>query len=307
MLMGRFQPTWTHLCWSVVRTCCMVTLLQNCGLIAISRGDEPSLRTSIQPVETIKGKAIAEPELILKLRKEILSLRSELEEVRRKAELLTAALWEQAGAEFGWIKIDRAGGSPHWEPLADHSEIHSLPGSPFSRTKPEEGLYGAVRFKTFRPGALSKLPGKELCIRLYLDTCGVKDKDLQEVGQLNNLQWLTLYRSEISDAGLKHLAGLKKLNRLGLHDSNVGDEGMKIVANFTGLEVLGIGKTNVTDIGLAELAALKQLWLLDIAETAITDASIVTLLGMKKMRMLYMSSAISQEGRDQLQKAIHGQ
>lgn len=244
--------------------------------------------------------------MIGKLQKEILSLRSELEEARRKLELLTPALWEQAGAEFGWIKVDKLGGSPHWQPLADHSELYTLPGSPFSRANPKEGLYGAVRFKTFRPGAINKLPGKELCIRLYQDSCGVKDKDLLEVGQLTNLEWLTLYRSEISDAGLQHLAGLKKLKRLGLYDSRVGDEGMKIVAIFTGLEVLGIGKTNVTDIGLAELAGLKQIWLLDIADTLITDASIVTLLGMKKMRMLYMSSYISQEGQNQLQKAIHG-
>ncbi len=299
--MGPFQPTRAHFHKSAVTSFCLVALLCNRGPISKARADEPAQQASTKDADKL-----SEKELLLKLQKEILGLRNELEEVRRNSELLTAALWEQAGVEFGWIKIDQAGGSPHWQPLANHSDLYSLPGSPFSRANPKEGLYGAVRFKTFRPGVLSNLPGKELCIRLYLDSCGVKDKDLQEVGQLKNLQWLTLYRSDITDAGIRHLAGLRKLNRLGLHDSKVGDESMKIVASFAGLEVLGIGRTNVTDVGLFELAGLKDLWLLDIAETQITDASIVTLLGMKKMRMLYMSSAISQEGRDQLQKAIHG-
>ena len=166
-------------------------------------------------------------------------LRNKLQAAQRRIDALMVALWEQAGAEFGWIKINEQGGGPHWQPLANHAEVLSLPGSPFNRANPAEGLYGAVRFKPFRAGALAKLPGKELCIRLYLDDSGILDEDLKDVAKLSNLQWLTLYRSEITDKGLKHLSDLKHLTRLGLHDSKVGDESMKVVANFTGLEVLG--------------------------------------------------------------------
>ena len=223
---------------------------------------------------------------------------------RNLGELVEA--WKRAGAEFGWIKINEVGGGPHWEPLANPGEIKSLPGSPFSRTKPEAGLYGAVRFTTFPSGKLQKLPGKDLCIRLYLDTCGVVDDDVKEVAQLNKLQWLTLYRSEISDKGLKHLAGLKEIRRIGLHNSKVTDEGMEVIAQFRGLEGLGIGMTKVTDKGFAKLQGLTQLWLLDIGGTGVTDSSVDTLLGMKKMRALWLSEGISAAGRDRLRKAFPG-
>jgi hypothetical protein len=214
--------------------------------------------------------------------------------------------WQRAGAEFGWISINEVGGGPHWQPLANPGEMQSLPGSPFSRTKPEAGLYGAVRFTIFPSGKLHKLPGKDLCIRLYLDTCGVVDDDLKEVAQLNKLQWLTLYRSEISDKGLEHLAGLKEIRRIGLHNSKVTDEGMEVIAQFRGLEGLGIGMTKVTDKGFAKLQGLKQLWLLDIGGTGITDSSVDTLLGMKKMRALWLNADISEAGRDRLRKAFPG-
>ena len=260
---------------------------------------EASLREQIKEANGAKNEAASIEALAAR---ELLKREPQLATPRNLRDVVAA--WQRAGAEFGWIKINEVGGGPHWQPLANPGELRSLPGSPFSRTNPQAGLYGAVRFTKFPSGKLQKLPGKDLCIRLYLDTCGVVDDDLKEVAQLHKLQWLTLYRDEISDKGLEHLAGLKEIRRIGLHNSKVTDKGMDVIARFKGLEGLGIGMTKVTDKGFAKLEGLTQLWLLDIGGTGVTDNSLDTLLGMKKMRALWLSAGISENGRDRIRKAF---
>jgi hypothetical protein len=216
-------------------------------------------------------------------------------------ERFAVAAWKEAGAEFGWIRVDEFNGAPRWE--SHQAERAELPksGSVFSRANPAAGYSAAVRFKAFPSGKLRSLPGRDLCIRLWLDGSGVKDDDLREVALLTELKWLTLYRSEVSDAGLKHLTGLKQLRRLGLHDTKVADEGMKHVARLTELQVLGIGATQVTDAGLKELGVLKRLTLLDLAGTRVTDAGMKTVSGFQEMQALYVSGpAITDAAVDEL-------
>jgi hypothetical protein len=213
----------------------------------------------------------------------------------------TVTAWEEAGAEFGWIHIDEGGGAPRWEAHDENAEHLPKKGSPFDRADAASGYYGAVRFTTFPMGKLASLPERELCTRLWLDSSGVTDDDLKEVAKLNQLQWLALYRSKVTDAGLRHLTGLTKLRRLGLHDTQVSDEGMKEVARLKQLQYLGLGATQVGDAGLKKLSGLKQLRLLDLAETGVTDEGLKTVAELKEMETLYVSGpAITDAGVDEL-------
>lgn len=213
----------------------------------------------------------------------------------------TVAAWEQAGAEFGWIHINEFGGAPRWQAHVADSEDLPKGGSPFDRENPKAGYYAAVRFKEFPSGKVRSLPEAGLCLRLWLDGSGIKDEDLKDLVWLTQLQWLAVYRGEISDAGLPHLTKLRNLRRLELHGTRVTDEGMKELGKLKKLKMLGIGSTQVTDAGLGALAGLKQLELLDLADTAVSDSSLKTVSGFKAMRTLYLGGkAITDVGVEDL-------
>jgi hypothetical protein len=203
---------------------------------------------------------------------------------------LTVKTWERAGAEFGWIHVNEFAGNPGWQPDPGDSEDTPQDGSPFNRENARAGNYSAVRFKAFPTGKIGALPEPELCIRLWLDGSGVTDDNLKEIGGLTQLQWLALYRNELSDAGLKYLTGLKELRRLALSGTHVTDKGMEELTKLKHLQMLAISSTQLTDTGLRELAAMRKLKLLDIGNTGVTDAGMKTLAGFEEMQTLYLVS-----------------
>ena len=74
---------------------------------------------------------------------------------------------------------------------------------------------------------------------LTLESKGVTDSFLKEVGRLHGLRYLDLLLCQgISSNGVQHLAGLKRLTTLSLGWTPVGDEGMKAVAQLENLESL---------------------------------------------------------------------
>lgn len=84
-------------------------------------------------------------------------------------------------------------------------------------------------------------------IALDLSTIRTLDEDLAKLASLEQLQWLHLNGTAITDAGLKHL---------------------KPLAN---LELLHLGQTAVTDAGLEHLCGLKRLRTLHLTGTRVTD------------------------------------
>ena len=73
------------------------------------------------------------------------------------------------------------------------------------------------------------------------------------------LRWLNLARTDVSDAGLGILARCHNLTRLHLENSRIGDAGLKHLRNLTNLEYLNLYGTNVGDAGLEELTNLTKL------------------------------------------------
>src|SRR6185295_14947772 len=100
-----------------------------------------------------------------------------------------------------------------------------------------------------------------LSVNFSLAGSKIDDAALESLkGVSEQLVWLNLAGTSVTDGGLKVLAGLKNLRRLHLEKTGVGDEGLasvKGLANLGGLKKLKnvyLWQTAVTDAGAADLA-----------------------------------------------------
>jgi len=113
-------------------------------------------------------------------------------------------------------------------------------------------------------------------------------ESLKGVGE--QLVWLNLANTAVTDAGLKSLAGFKNLRRLHLEKTGVGDEGLASVKGLAELQYLNLYGTKVTDKGLASLSGLKKLKNVYLWQTAVTDAGAADLA--KALPGLYINRGI---------------
>lgn len=88
---------------------------------------------------------------------------------------------------------------------------------------------------------------KNQLIWLNMSNSGVTDKDLEQIGQLENLIKLNLSRNKISDIGLIHLEKLKNLESLNLFDTEVSNELLNIIPKFTHLKTLYLSQSNASN------------------------------------------------------------
>ncbi len=100
----------------------------------------------------------------------------------------------------------------------------------------------------------------------------VNDAALEDLKPLaEQLVWLNLAGTSVTDAGLKSLAAFKNLQRLHLERTAVGDEGLGAVGGLAELRYLNLYSTKVTDKGLGALKNLKKLQSLYVWQTAVTE------------------------------------
>ena len=108
----------------------------------------------------------------------------------------------------------------------------------------------------------------------------VTDAALEDLRPLaEQLVWLNLAGTAVTDAGLKTLAGFKNLQRLHLERTAISDEGLGAVAAFAELRYLNLYGTKVTDKGLGALKGLKKLQSLYLWQTAVTEEGAKALNG----------------------------
>ena len=88
----------------------------------------------------------------------------------------------------------------------------------------------------------------------------------------DQLFWLNLGGTAVTDAGLKQLSGLKNLRRLHLEKTAISDEGLAALKGLAELRYLNLYGTKVSDKGLAALTGLKNLENLYLWQTPVTDA-----------------------------------
>jgi hypothetical protein len=93
----------------------------------------------------------------------------------------------------------------------------------------------------------------------------------------NQIVWLKIGNTEISDAALSQVAKLKNLQKLHLEQTHITDAGLKNLSGLANLEYLNLYGTAITDAGLVNLATLKNLKTIYLWQTNITEKGLTNL------------------------------
>ncbi len=105
--------------------------------------------------------------------------------------------------------------------------------------------------------------------------------------------WLKLGDTEVSDATLAQVAKLKNLQKLHLERTNVTDAGLRNLKGLANLEYLNLYGTAITDAGLTELAGLRNLKTVYLWQTKVTEQGLTSLK--KAMPALEVVGGISEQ------------
>jgi hypothetical protein len=102
----------------------------------------------------------------------------------------------------------------------------------------------------------TELPEGELSIeRIDLNQTEVRDKGLEKLAPLTNVDYLGLHSTRVTDKGLDHLLGLTTLRQLELSNTGVTDRGIAKLSGLRNLEKLYLYNTAVTKAGIEKLKA----------------------------------------------------
>ena len=88
---------------------------------------------------------------------------------------------------------------------------------------------------------------------LKLGSTKVTDKSLSDISKLKNLTRLNLEHTAVTDAGIAQLKDLKYLEYINLFDTEVTDAGIKELAKLKGLKKIYCWQTKVTIAGVNAL------------------------------------------------------
>ncbi|MCE7063388.1 c-type cytochrome domain-containing protein [Dyadobacter sp. CY343] len=89
--------------------------------------------------------------------------------------------------------------------------------------------------------------------------------------------WLKLAGTNITDTALSHIAALKNLSKLHLEHTAITDRGLAQLKNLTHLEYLNLTHTKITDTGLKTIASMKSLKSIYVWQSAVTDSAVAQL------------------------------
>ena len=161
--------------------------------------------------------------------------------------------------------------TPHSSPLSDTRGLGAGHSQPSRRVRfPTDRSLGALWVREcgsegyvfWEPwggaqGVITVPRGKEL----RLNVTPQASTDLSPLGVLQpeDLQYLQLSSTRVTNAGLSHLRGLTGLRVLWLYDTQVSDAGLVHLRGLTGLRVLNLRSTMVSRGGVDALqGALPQ-------------------------------------------------
>ncbi|GAB4028561.1 ribonuclease inhibitor [Spirosoma koreense] len=116
----------------------------------------------------------------------------------------------------------------------------------------------------------------------------------------NQIVWLKLGDTEITDAALAQVARLKNLQKLHLEQTKITDAGLKQLNGLSNLEYLNLYGTAITDAGLAELQSLKSLKTVYLWQTKVTDQGVADLK--KAMPQLDVIGGLNEQAIAELAK-----
>jgi penicillin V acylase-like amidase (Ntn superfamily) len=125
---------------------------------------------------------------------------------------------------------------------------------------------------------------------LSIGNPALTDADVRAIEGLPKLHSLGFMGAPIGDAALPVLKTLPALRVLNLSATKVTDDGLAQLKDFSALEYLGLKGTGLTDAGLVHLRGLTGLTTLNLADTKITDAGLVNLSGMTRLESVNLSN-----------------
>lgn len=158
------------------------------------------------------------------------------------------------------------------------------------------GGSGGAKQKESAIATLKVSPAKESDIQalrkagLIVNTLS-QDQNLLEVSAVNAPQfsdkdialllpvaeqvtWLKLGGTQITDGGLKEIAKLKNLTKLHLEHSGVTDQGIAQIKSLPHLEYLNVIDTKMGDAGLKNIASMKGLRSIYVWQSGVTDSAV---------------------------------
>jgi len=147
-------------------------------------------------------------------------------------------------------------------------------------------LHKATRLETVLP-LLGQLADLE---EMSIGNPALTDADVHALQGLPKLHTLGFMGAPIGDAALEVMKTLPSLRNLNIIGTKVTDAGLVHLQGLTALEYLGLKSTAVTDDGLAHLKTLTGLKTLNLADTKVTDAGLAHLAGMMRLEGLNLSN-----------------
>ena len=107
-------------------------------------------------------------------------------------------------------------------------------------------------------------------VSFYLAGEKVKDEHIKDLGAVQNVIWLNLANTKVTNDGLQHIRGMK-LAKLHLEKTGIGDEGLAHLKDMVELEYLNLYATEVTDEGLKHLEKMSKLKRLYVWQSKVTE------------------------------------
>ncbi|NOX99189.1 MAG: hypothetical protein GXP30_05585 [Verrucomicrobia bacterium] len=99
-----------------------------------------------------------------------------------------------------------------------------------------------------------------------------KDDGLKILAPVNDqILWLDLARTQITDKALVDVVAMKNLTRLHLENTKITDAGLANIAKLANLEYLNLYGTQVSDAGIQKLAGLKKLKKIFLWQTKVSE------------------------------------
>ena len=131
--------------------------------------------------------------------------------------------------------------------------------------------------RSLAPEGWKRLKGMTRLTGIGLRYSFLQDSELEALGELVNLHYLSLMFNAIEGSCFESFGNLTRLNNLDLMGTKVQDKHLRHLRQLESLVNLGLGQTPIDGSGLADLAGLPYLSSLHLNETNISNASLESL------------------------------
>ncbi|PHN08520.1 DUF2231 domain-containing protein [Flavilitoribacter nigricans] len=120
-----------------------------------------------------------------------------------------------------------------------------------------------VRSEVSSEQVKSLLEAKDQITWINFGEAGLKDSDLEVIGQLPQLTRLRVEKNKITDAGVAHLKGLTHLESLNLYGTEVTDASVDVIAGLPALKKVYLWQSQISQEGVEALRSKRPDLMID--------------------------------------------